>query len=302
VPAKIMLALFCGSIAVATAALLYALLRQLAVRPGMATCFTMFFCSTGPFVYWSEIPETHMAGGLSLLLGCILLTRPGRTSSLVTARSVLAFVIALSMVVTNVSAWFLARIDFDTPKGGGLRQFVGNLRDRVKPVVVEMILGLSLACVLYGVQRLLLNDSVGFQFDLARERYHAGWSWVGPILALKAFSFVGVSGWALLLDILGVAAAISAFFLIPSKFWLFPSFVVFGWLFHSFYDSSEAFLFSPNYTPFLVTTLALMAQRIPPRIVLPAVLVLTAVLLVFNFQELRDGFATLRVQGALIPL
>jgi hypothetical protein len=291
-PAQTSVPLVSVLIATATAGLLYVVLRRFAIAPWMATAHVLLFCSTAGFVFWSSLPEAHMAGGASVLVAMLLLT--GKETRWSRAAALAA---SFSMVVTNAMVWLLRQIDFE-PLRRGLRAFLAANGTNARRSVREAGLGVLLVLVLWAPQWLFLRKRIGIPFNFLEERHYveigAKTSSVHILGLLPPDSMAG-----LLTSLAALGILLAALRVLPARQWFIPLFPLFGVVLHAVYGSDSAFLFAPNYLPMFVVTVALVTAKVLPRWSAAVLLPIAALLLVVNLQSWKTHLTAIEAAGQM---
>ncbi len=291
-PAQTSVPLVSVLIATATAGLLYVVLRRFAIAPWMAAAHVLLFCATAGFVFWSSLPEAHMAGGASVLVAMLLLT--GEQTRW---RRAAALTASFSMVVTNAMVWLLRRIDFE-PLRRGVRAFLAANGTNARRSVREAGLGVLLVLVLWAPQWLFLRKRIGIPFNFLEERHYveigAKTTSVHILGLLPPDSMAG-----LLTSLAALGILLAAFRVLPSRQWFIPLFPLFGVVLHAVYGSDSAFLFAPNYLPMFIVTLALVMAKVLPRWSAAVLLPIAALLLVVNLQSWKTHLNALGAAGQM---
>jgi hypothetical protein len=291
-PAQTSVPLVSALIATATAGLLYVVLRRFAIAPWMAAAHVLLFCSTAGFVFWSSLPEAHMAGGASVLVAMLLLT--GKETRWSRAAALAA---SFSMVVTNAMVWLLRRIDFE-PLRRGLRAFLAANGTNARRSVREAGLGVALVLALWAPQWLFLRKRIGIPFNFLEERHYveigAKTSSVHILGLLPPDSMAG-----LLTSLAALGILLAALRVLPPRQWFIPLFPLFGVVLHAVYGSDSAFLFAPNYLPMFVVALALVTAKVLPRWSAAALLPIAALLLVVNLQSWKTHLNAIEAAGQM---
>lgn len=296
-PAETGVPALCVLIASTCAGLLYVVMRRLEVGSWASASFALLFSATAGFVFWSTLPETHMAGGLSTLVAVLLLTAKPRTARGRFWQSALALAAGFSMVVTNAMVWALRQVEFDVP---GLRAFFGANVAKFSGLWRQGFAGIALVFLVWAPQWLFLQKRLGIPFNFLEERHYVevgsgsfGWS-LHVLGILPPGSTVG-----LILSFAGVGVLIAALRVLKPRLWFIPLFALFGVAFHMIYASDSAFLFAPNYLPLFIVSCALVAKEALPRWFPAAVLPVAALLFVFNLQQWYSQLNTLEAAGQL---
>jgi hypothetical protein len=289
-PAQTSVPLVSVLIATATAGLLYVVLRRFAIAPWMAAAHVLLFCATAGFVFWSSLPEAHMAGGASVLVAMLLLS--GKETRW---RRAAALAASFSMVVTNAMVWLLRRIDFEPLRSRAFFAANGTIARRS---VREAGLGVLVVLVLWAPQWLLLRKRIGIPFNFLEERHYveigAKTTSVHILGLLPPDSMAG-----LLTSLAALGILLAALRVLPSRQWFIPLFPLFGVVLHAVYGSDSAFLFAPNYLPMFVVTLALVMAKVMPRWSAAVVLPIAALLLVVNLQSWKTHLNALEAAGQM---
>jgi len=288
------------AMAASGAGLLYVALRRLAIRPWSAASFALLFCSTAGFVFWSAVPESHVAGGVSTLVALLLMTgAEPRSRRAAFWRPVLALAAGFSMVITNAMVWVLRQITFEPLKAGAHAFFAANL-ERARSLWPQAAWSVALVFAVWAPQWLFLRKRIGIPFNFLEERHYVGfgsqsWNW-----SLHVFGVVPPGTVAsVVLAIACLVGLIAALRLLKPKLWFIPLFPLFGVALHAVYGSDSAFLFSPNYLPLTVVSFALVAEKALAKWSPAAVLPLAALLLLFNLQQWRGELHALDAAGQL---
>jgi hypothetical protein len=289
----------CVLIAATCVGLLYLVLRRVGVGPLASASYALLFCSTAGFVFWSALPECHMAGGVSTLAAVLLMTGKPRTASDAFWRSVLALAVGFSMVITNGMLWVLRQIEFEQLRAGFRPFFAANLA-RFGSLRRQVAYGVALVFLVWAPQWLFLHKRIGIPFNILEERHYIelgthSWNWSMHVLGLTP----PVSALSLVLSIACLAVPIASLRVLKPQLWFIPLFPLFGVVLHSFYGSESAFLFSPNYLPLLVVSLALLAKECLPKWFPAAMLPAAALLLAFNLQQWHGELNTLKQAGQI---
>ena len=103
----------------------------------------------------------------------------------------------------------------------------------------------------------------------------------------------------MILALAALTGLIAAFRLLPQRLWFIPTFPLFGVVLHGIYGSDSAFLFSPNYLPLLVVSLALVLAKVLPRWEPAVVLPLAALLLAINLGAYDRHLEALDASGQM---
>jgi hypothetical protein len=298
VPASAGIPALSSAISVGCSALLYAVMRRLCVSPLLATSFVVLFCSSASYVFWCSLPETHMLGGASVLVAVLLMTGPdARTGRGASFRSAAALVAGCSIVVTNGMVWVLKQVDFAKLRSGELRPFIRENCARARSRLSIALWGVGLTYLLWSPEWPILGKRVGIPFNFLEERNYVELQPNNSILSMHIFGLTPPQipfDW--LVPALCIAATIASLFVLRTRQWFVPLFPLFGLVLHSVYSGDSAFLFSPDYMPLFIVTLALVAkERLPgwmPMIVIPV----AALLLFVNldqWQEQMNGIAAM---------
>lgn len=279
-------------IAATGAGLLYVVLRRFDIGPWAATCYVLLYCSTASFVFWSTLPETHMAGGVSTIVAVLVMTarKP---------RSALAFAASFSLVVTNAALWVLEKIDF-TALRRGWRSFAGENISRARMMVRPALLGLALVFAVWAPQWLFLRKRLGIPLNFLEERHFVE---VGARTWDQSLHVFGLllpgTVVSVLVALIAVAVLVVGLWVLPRTQWFIPLFPLFGVVLHSVYGSESAFLFSPNYLPLFVVALALVAKKKLPRWSAVLAIPVAALLLIVNFGAWNDSLQHLAATGQM---
>jgi hypothetical protein len=220
------------------------------------------------FVAWSSVPEAHVWGGLTVL-GVAIGARclPGTAARRALASGAL-FVLASSMVFTNVLAWLFATA-VDRP--GRLLSPSGVaawIRRNAAPMAAALVVGLILLELAFVAERAWFapNDSLGQLFQFAHdEKYFMAGGRSHLFGAIDAFGFLPPTSGINDRLALAVGGAFLIFCLapllrtddsMPSLRLMIPAIL----LLHTVYDRKEAFLCSPNYIGVLAMIFAVTAS------------------------------------------
>jgi hypothetical protein len=281
IPDWIAIPLLSGTIAVGCAGLLYGLMRRFGVVPLTAASFVLLFCSSATFVFWSTLPETHMLAGATVVLAALVMTAPG-LSRIGVWRSGIALTIGFSTVVTDGMIWVLRQIDYAPIRRGAFGEFLRLNFAKVTPLVRPAVLGVGLTYLLWLPEWPILGKRVGIPFNFIEERNFVE---IGSTNSLQSIQIFGLTPPQIPLDwvvpVLCAAATIAALWILRPRLWFVPLFALFGLCLHIVYSGDCAFLFSPDYMPMFILTLALVAkERLPnwiPVVIIPAALLLVTV-------------------------
>jgi hypothetical protein len=299
VPPWIGIPVLSGTIAVTCAGLLYAAMRRLGVVPLTAASFVFLFTSSATYVFWSSLAETHMLAGATVVAAVLVMTWPG-TQRTGVWKSAAALAIGCSIVVTDGMIWILRQIDFSLLRQGGFRTFLrGNLA-RVRPLLKPAALGVGLIYLLWSPEWPILGKRVGIPFNFLEERNFVELQPHNSILSIHIFGLTppGIPfGW--LVPLLSVGAMIAALFVLRSRLWFIPLFALFGVMLHLVYSGDSAFLFSPDYMPMFILTLALLAKEKLPNWIPGIVIPLALALFVLNLHEWNNQIQALDAAGGL---
>lgn len=291
-PAQTAVPLVSVLIATVTAGLLYVVLRRLAIAPWTAAAHTFLFCATAGNVFWSSLPEAHMAGGASVLVAMLLLT--GKETRWSRAAALAA---SFSMVVTNAMVWLLRQIDF-APLRRGARAFFTANGTNARSLVRDAGLGVLLVLILWAPQWLFLRKRIGIPFNFLEERHYveigAKTASVHILGLLPPDSMAG-----LLTSLAALGILLAALRVLPVRQWFIPLFPLFGVVLHAVYGSDSAFLFAPNYLPMFIVTLALVTAKVLPRWSAAVLLPIAALLLVVNLQSWKTHLNALEAAGQM---
>ena len=283
-PPQLGVPLLSVAIAAACAGLVFVVLRRLDVDRWSAASHAVLFCSTAGYVFWSTLPESHMAGGVSTLAAVLLADERRRVPGW---RTVAALAVSFSMVVTNAAVWLFQQAAFE-PRAPAAR------------LVRLMGWSVGLIVLVWAPQWLFLRKRIGIPFNFLEERHYVE---VGSGTWNSSLHIFGIvppdSGAALVLALVAVAVLIVALRLLPAKLWFVPLFPLFGVVLHAVYGSESSFLFAPNYLPLFVVALALVMARKLPRAASLAVLPVAALLLMFNLQQWQAHINTLQASGQM---
>jgi hypothetical protein len=292
-PAPVAVPLISVAIGMASAGLLYAVLRRLAIGPWLAASHTLLFLSCAGFVFWSSVPEAHMAGGAATLMAVFLLAdeRPSRW------RSIIALAVSFSMVVTDAAVWFFRQIEFAALRRGW-RDFVRVHRVKLPELIRQGAWSVAVIVVVWAPQWLFLHKRIGVPFNFLEERHYvdvgSGGSSVHVLGILPPDHPAG-----LVLSLAAAALLLAALRVLPRRLWFIPAFPLFGVVLHAVYGSDSAFLFAPNYLPLFSISLALVGAKLLPKWSAPAALAAAAVLLTINLGAYRDHLDTLKAAGQM---
>jgi hypothetical protein len=287
--------------AIATAALLYAVLRRFESSPLKAFGFTALYISTGASVAWCSVPEIHLFGAASVLL-TILIVRPGTEASPSRFRRALGFVTSFSMVVTNAMLWVLEQIDFDVLRAGDLRAFLLRHWVLIRQRLPVLGIGLVLLFALWALQWPFLHKRLGIPFNFLEEHNYIRVAAASPFWTLNTLGYAFPGALGSMIGVVATALTAATLAVLPRRLWFIPLFALFGVALHAVYGSDSAFLFSPNYAPASVAALALAADRVIPRWGWLAAIAAAAALATFNLHSLSQAFHDLAAAGKLNAL
>ena len=295
------LALTTSGATLAGVGLMYAVMRRFEIAPYRALGFTALYAASGASVAWCCVPDTHVFGGVSVLLTVLIVRPPGgaEPSSL---RRAFGFVASFSMVVTNAALWILEQVEFERLAIDRLAALVSHHWALARQRLPALLIGIALLFVLWGLQWPLLHKRLGIPFNFLEEHNYVQVSARSPLFALNTLGYVmpgPVSGPIGLVAIVLTAATLRA---LPRRYWFLPLFALFGVALHMVYGSESAFLFSANYAPASVVALALAAERVALRWGWVAAAVVAPCLAVLNLHDLQQAFAELAATGRLIKL
>jgi hypothetical protein len=291
-PASLAVPLLSVAIAAAGAGLLYAVLRRVDIAPFAAACHALLYCSSASFVYWSTLPETHMAGGVTTLIAVLLMTgsRP---------RSFLALAASFSMVVTNAAVWALEKVDFAALQRGWRTFIRANLAQAWR-LVRPTLWGIGVVFAVWAPQWLFLHKRLGIPFNFLEEREFVA---VGARTWDQSLNIFGLlppgSVASVVIALAAIGVLVAALRILPRTKWFLALFPLFGLVLHTVYGSESAFLFSPNYLPLFVVVLALVMKKALPDWTPAAVLSVAALLLAFNLGAWNASLEQLSASGQM---
>jgi hypothetical protein len=298
IPAWIGIPVLSSAISVTTCGLLYAVLRRFAVAPLSAASFVLLFCSSATYVFWSTLPETHMLAGASVLLAVLVMTAPGGRGIW---QSAFALAIGCSMVVTDGVVWVLHQIDFTPVPRGDLREFLRTNLAKVRPLFRVAAVGVGIVYLFWAPEWPILGKRVGLPFNFLEERNYVD---VGSSNSLLTFHIFGLTppqipfDWAVPLACATVT--IAALWILRPQLWFVPLFALFGLTLHTVYSGDCAFLFSPDYMPMFIATLALVAKERLPKWTPGVVMIVALLLLPFNLKAWNQQIDDVRTAGKLM--
>lgn len=293
IPAPVAVPLISIAIASISAGLLYVVMRRLEVGAWAAASYTMLFCAMAGHVVWSSVPEAHMAGGFSTLVAVLLLTGENQSRR----RSILALAVSFSMVVTNAMVWLLRRIDL-APLRRGWRAFVDANRAHLPDLLRQAMWAIGVVPIVWAPQWPLLQKRIGIPFNFYEERHYIEIDRGGiPLHVLGIFPPDGAA--AVIAALIGVAVLVAAFRILPVRLWFVPAFPLFGVILHTVYGRDSAFLFSPNYLPLFVASLALVGTRVLPKWAPAALVPVAALLLAVNLSSFKSHIDALAAGGQM---
>lgn len=288
-----------GAIAVTCAGLLYAAMRRLGVLPLTAASFVFLFSSSATYVFWSTLPETHMLAGASVVLAVLVMTWPG-VSRIGLLKSALALTIGFSMVVTDGMIWVLRQIDFTLLRAGGLGAFLRGNFARVGPAMKPALLGVFFTYLLWLPEWPILGKRVGIPFNFLEERNFVELEPHDSMLSIHIFGLTPPAipfDW--LVPAVSIVVTLASLFVLRSRLWFIPLFALFGLVLHMVYSGDSAFLFSPDYMPMFILTLALVAKEKLPNWIPGVVIPLAFGLLVLNLYEWHTQMMVLDAAGGV---
>jgi hypothetical protein len=288
-----------GIIAVACAGLLYVAMRRLGVAALTAVSFTLLFCASATFVFWSTLPETHMLAGATVVAAVLVMTAPGRSGGN-DVKSVIALVIGFSTVVTDGMIWVLRQIDFTPIWRGGWGEFFRLNRSRLREVIGAAALGVGLTYLLWLPEWPLLHKRVGIPFNFLEERNFVELEPANSMLSIQIFGLTPPHiGLDWLVPVLCIVVTAASLLVLRPRLWFIPLFALFGLCLHSVYSGDSAFLFSPDYMPMFILTLALVAKERLPRWLPVIVLPLALLLLTVNLEQWNTQMQALAAAGGV---
>ena len=290
---------FSAAIGVTCSGLLYGVMRRLRVPPLTAASFVLLFCSSATYVFWSSLPETHLLAGASVLVAVLLLTsRDGPVGK--TWKSVAALVAGFSMVVTDGMVWVLRQVDYASLRRGDIRTFVRDNLARFRPSAKIAIWGVALTYLFWAPEWLILGKRVGIPFNFLEERNYVELHPSESALSIHIFGLTppGIAfDW--LVPALCAGATMASLLVIRPQQWFIPLFALFGLMLHLVYSGDCAFLFSPDYMPLFIVTLALVAKERLPAWTPAVVASLAAALLICNLQLWHGQMQAVAASGQM---
>ena len=257
--------------------LTYAAARLWGASKGWAIGAVALVCASGAFMSWGAILESHPWGGISCLLCLIggrLLPPAGPRRIFVSA---ILFVVAASMVFTNILVWAFATCITSPDDKFSIRGVWAIIRRNILPFVLSLILGLMLLYLASLAQRAYFhpNTTLGefLKFDHDNKYILKG--------GLKD-KFQGFFAYGLfapsevrplyVAELAGICAALAFVILALRKAaahaWVLLLYLAGILCFHSIYDRAEAFIAAANYIVTLAILLALAGQRLLDRQIL----------------------------------
>ncbi|WP_210527314.1 hypothetical protein [Rubellimicrobium arenae] len=281
-------------IAVTIASLTYIATRVWGGGRLAATAATVLTLGSGSFVFWIAVPETHVLGGASVLLLTILLRALPDDPAWRRLAVAGAFVVAISMVLTNVLSWGLGMLAL---AGWSVRSRPIRHLVTVGPQLAsDTLAGIGLLALAWLVQYYALrNDSIPQLLQILSETRYVG-AFPAPILGgayavspLSPESPVAIAAGLGMLAVLGFC--LRSLGPVPLALALFP---LAGFILHTFYDRRHAFLFAPNYVPIAATFIALGLSQMRarwPLLVMAAVGVLLGAANLHDYSKVRSDIA-----------
>lgn len=261
-----------------------------------ALAATLLAGASAAFVFWSPMPETHLLGGISVLMIAMLWRLRLAVVELGMIRSAIMFTIGASMIVTNVVAWLLTQIRFERLYLRQWRPFLSeNLAD-IPRVFAYGLAGLGLLTIAATAQDFILrNESVPPLLRLWHETKYVSlsrgsWLDLANVLALVH----GDKAWFSIANLAMLVAVCWAGARNGPKLLFLALWPMFGMLLHSIYDRAHAFLFSPNYLPAGIVVVGLASGRQWPRAGPMLLAVVAVVVAAINI----DGYLAKRAQIA----
>jgi hypothetical protein len=224
--------------------------------------------SSGAFLYWGAITETHVLGGISVLVIAILWRWRFETLEMRLLQSAIMFTLGASLVITNVAAWGLAQLRL---RAAWTRDWWGLVRDNLGAalfVITGGLAGLGLLTAMAAIQdHILRNDSVPPLLRLWFEQRFVALDRGGLMDLVNAVGLAGPdTGLWVFVNLLSIPLILWALVRNGPDRAFLALWPLFGLLLHSVYDRAHAFLFSPNYTPLAIVAIAIALDKALPRV------------------------------------
>lgn len=281
--------------------LLYLCARLWGASTALAIAIVAFYCSTAGFIYWSSVSETHIWGGLSLLLLIAMARWDSKKPEQQIFWGGLSFMVSFSILVTNGMAWLFSRLPLDR---ASLKETVRALFQpaTILRIATELLAGLGLILLVFTVTRGLLHGGhVGAPLAFGQEVQFVKPTFQFPLNGFNAIGFVGprldyaLSAAVFANAIFGLVAC-ATFFLVPPRLRFVPLFLVFVLIFHSNFVRYQSFLFSGAYSAIAALVLGLALGGWLKRGAAIALFLLSIPLAVVNVAGFIDAI-TLQSSG-----
>ena len=255
-------------------------------------------CASGAFASWSAIIECHVWGGITCLIcliGARLLPPMGAARMLCSA---VLFVIAASMVFTNILLWAFATCLTRPSDRFSIAGIMAIIKRNILPFLISLGLGLLLLYVMSLAQRAYFypNTTLGefLKFDHDYKYILQGRlkDTFQGLFAFGLFAPLSVPG-IYLAEVAGTLAALGFLALglrkASASVWIMLFYLAGVLCFHSIYDRREAFIPAPNYMPTLSVLLAIAGCHLLKRSYLRygAALVVALAALFNHFEHMR---------------
>jgi hypothetical protein len=266
------------------AALLFVSARAWGATSRLALGIVAFMCSTAGFVFWSSVTETHVWGGISILLFILMASWVPRRPLKHLGWQALAFVASCSMLITNGMLWGLSQVPFFARTRAEAWAVLRQPRTYAQGVL-QAAIGVGLLALLYKGQSLFLpgvGKFLAYKAELQYVTKSGEYLFNGfNVVALFAPPLSYGFSWAVAANMLFGVAGVAAVALIVPRLRFACAFLAFALVFHSFFVRYQGFLFAPEYTAVacLVSGMALgrLLRERAPAVLLVAALLVAAV-------------------------
>lgn len=257
--------------------LTYVTARLFGAEKQWALAAVALFCASGGFIAWSSIPESHVWGGISVLI-CLIGAHflPTALPQRVLASAGL-FVIASSAVFTNILSWAFATCLVERADRFGLTGIVSIIRRNLLPFTISLALGLlllylaSLAQSAYFYPNTALGQFLSFEGD-HKYFFKGGFGYkLNGLFAFGLFApypnrIVNLAG--LLVTLIAVGTIFFGLRRATPTLRMLTLYLPAILVWHSIYARDEAFICAPNYVAVFSILLVVAASRIVDSVIL----------------------------------